>query len=220
SKTSKCIRNKHNAYTVGEVETVANLRTQPGHITRNDCVCTMCRTLREEQQCEHPDACAKRAIELINQLPTKWNPRSPQPEDIEEQQRQNREENQNNEPDQNDAQMENAPEQEQGEYDTEQDDKHPDWEIFDPIITTHGSLGDIFRVFTTGETTNEVMNKQLYAQTDKAIKMATDGSCIENENTKQAGAGGFAGEQNPINFSIRIPTSIRQTNQTGELIAT
>ncbi|KAH9907668.1 RNase H-domain-containing protein [Fomitopsis serialis] len=50
--------------------------------------------------------------------------------------------------------------------------------------------------------------------------MATDGSCYDNGSANaRAGAGGYAGEENEDNFSLRLPPEIPQSNQTGELVA-
>ncbi|TFK84438.1 RnaseH-domain-containing protein [Polyporus arcularius HHB13444] len=53
------------------------------------------------------------------------------------------------------------------------------------------------------------------------LTIATDGSCIHNgERNAQAGAGIFVTNAHVLNQSIRVPGTIDQTNQTGEIAAT
>ncbi|RDX47934.1 ribonuclease H-like protein, partial [Lentinus brumalis] len=50
--------------------------------------------------------------------------------------------------------------------------------------------------------------------------IATDGSCARNgERNARAGAGIFFGENHALNTSVRIPTCLEQSNQTGEAVA-
>ncbi|KAH9829033.1 uncharacterized protein C8Q71DRAFT_799858 [Rhodofomes roseus] len=68
-----------------------------------------------------------------------------------------------------------------------QDDEeanHPDWVTFEPTITTTGTTADIFRVFTSGDTTNEVLQKTRQQSTDKPLRYATDSSCIQEAGTR------------------------------------
>lgn len=87
-------------------------------------------------------------------------------------------------------------------------------------ITTRGDLGDIYRIFTSGETSGETFQHNPQIERDRRLTIATDGSCLNNGKTNaQAGAGGYAGVNHQSNFSLRLPGEIAQSNQTGELVA-
>ncbi|KAJ3966699.1 hypothetical protein EV361DRAFT_933969, partial [Lentinula raphanica] len=83
---------------------------------------------------------------------------------------------------------------------------------FDWRITTKGNLSDAFRIFTMGEKSNNLwINEWDPDRPQNYIDVYTDGSCEKNgDDDASAGAG---------IFSIRIPKSLKQTNQTGEIIA-
>ncbi|KAJ3818263.1 ribonuclease H-like protein [Lentinula raphanica] len=52
------------------------------------------------------------------------------------------------------------------------------------------------------------------------ISVYTDGSCANNGGDDAvAGAGIFAGENNPLNRAIKIPRELEQSNQTGEIVS-
>ncbi|KAF9522431.1 hypothetical protein CPB83DRAFT_777105, partial [Crepidotus variabilis] len=93
---------------------------------------------------------------------------------------------------------------------------------FDNKLSVTGNLGDAFRIFTSGETSE---TPPLIRWTDDnlrgpEIKVYTDGSCIRNgDNNAEAGAGIFVTEDHRYNREIRIPDRLPQTNQTGEIIA-
>ncbi|KAJ4496670.1 ribonuclease H-like domain-containing protein [Lentinula lateritia] len=72
---------------------------------------------------------------------------------------------------------------------------------FDWRITDRGNLTDVFRIFTSGD------------------KTYTDGSCIHNGTDEAiAGAGVHFPNGEYSDCTIRIPTNIKQTNQTAEII--
>ena len=51
--------------------------------------------------------------------------------------------------------------------------------------------------------------------------MATDGSCLKNgQEDAQAGAGVYCETDNSLTLSVRLPWYLRQSNQTGEAVAT
>jgi len=55
----------------------------PGHCPSRQCQCASCTDSRATTACMDPHACFQRARELLDQLPPKWDPRQPQPEDWE-----------------------------------------------------------------------------------------------------------------------------------------
>ncbi|KAJ3008140.1 hypothetical protein NUW54_g3267 [Trametes sanguinea] len=93
--------------------------------------------------------------------------------------------------------------------------------IFDRRVTTHGSLTDALRVFTTSSV--PVCNDLPIIETDLSAEVATvatDGSCLNNgERHARAGAGVYYGPGHPANLSVRLPIELEQSNQTGEGVA-
>ncbi|KAJ7798981.1 hypothetical protein B0H14DRAFT_2234241, partial [Mycena olivaceomarginata] len=99
-------------------------------------------------------------------------------------------------------------------------DDDDDWVLFDRQVTVTGQLGEIFRIFTEGEVTNEVPDMRLGEDNVPEEEIATDGSCFKNGyEDATAGAGVFYGEDNPKNQAIRLPATLEQTNQTAEMVA-
>ncbi|KAH9941472.1 ribonuclease H-like domain-containing protein [Amylocystis lapponica] len=85
---------------------------------------------------------------------------------------------------------------------------------------TTGSLAHIFRVFTEGDVVNERPPVKGTAVTVPTLSIATDGSCFNNgADNAAAGAGGYVAENHQNNFAIRLPNTVRQSNQSGELTA-
>ncbi|KAJ7054799.1 hypothetical protein C8F01DRAFT_922420, partial [Mycena amicta] len=83
SEASRCLLEKHGVRTVGDAEMEAKLQITPGHRDRRNCACNGCKRTKRETNCRHPNECAKRATELLDQLPEKWDPRLEQPADYE-----------------------------------------------------------------------------------------------------------------------------------------
>ncbi|TFY51822.1 hypothetical protein EVJ58_g10361 [Rhodofomes roseus] len=191
SAASECLRDRHGLRSVGSAEQIADNLTHPSHKARRNCACPNCKQSRLQLQCENPHACYKRARELLDQLPEKWDPRKPKPDDnggvalvrID------------------DAEDENTT-------------------YFDSNITTSGDLSDIFRIFTQGEVCNETYRRTEAPDIVDRITIATDGSCYNNGGSDaRAGAGGFIGTDHNDNFALRLPAHIHQSNQTGEVVA-
>ncbi|KAJ7601723.1 hypothetical protein DFH06DRAFT_902622, partial [Mycena polygramma] len=86
-----------------------------------NCKCSSCQVSRAITGCLHPNKCYAKAREMLNSLEYKWDPRMMQPEDWEEHQKP-----------------------------AEQDGGDPAVVEFDSRITTNGTLGDAFRIFTDG----------------------------------------------------------------------
>ncbi len=193
SKLIDCLRINHDARTVGDFIAIANATDAAEHRPRADCKCRGCAHLRSEEGCKNPHRCSQRAQDLLSTLPSKWDPRTRQPEDYERRV---------------------AEELEKEALDSE-------LIPFDRRITTHGNLGQAFRIFTEdGQVSNDSVPMQI-DENGTETNIATDGSCIRNgERNAQAGAGVFAGIGSELNRSVRLPTYIDQTNQTGEIAAT
>ncbi|KAF5357593.1 hypothetical protein D9758_007475 [Tetrapyrgos nigripes] len=136
-----------------------------------------------------------RAQQLLDTLPSKWDPRSDLPEDHELS-----------------PALLNAA-------------RTDGWEPFDRTITTDGDLSDIFRIFVDKKakpTTNSHIphHETLPEGANPKITLATDGSCINNgEENARAGAGIFIEDNHDLNRKIKLPLYIAQSNQTGELVA-
>ncbi len=92
---------------------------------------------------------------------------------------------------------------------------------FDRRITTHGKLADMFRIFTEEKTCNILPDMRMCAPNGEVITAATDGSCVYNGTANaRAGAGIFIEGENKLEIALRIPSSLPQSNQVGEAIAT
>ncbi|KAJ6569129.1 hypothetical protein B0H19DRAFT_937847, partial [Mycena capillaripes] len=113
------------------------------------------------------------------------------------------------------------------DYETElgqQGGEDEDTVVFDPRITTSGTIADTFRIFTNDSPRNlrDIAPDSRHvadANTEKIV-VYTDGSAINNgrENSR-AGAGIYFGEDDPRNRSIRIPESVGSSNNVGEMVA-
>ncbi|KAJ7101781.1 hypothetical protein C8R44DRAFT_641334 [Mycena epipterygia] len=98
----------------------------------------------------------------------------------------------------------------------------PNRATFDPKITTDGTLGDIFRIFTEGykNPADTAPDTRFTREVGPEIIVYTDGSAINNESDAvQAGAGVYFGDSDARNLSIRIPSMLGPSNQVGELVA-
>ena len=194
SKASKCLQTAHKLVTVGEAEKLAANLEQADHKPRRNCACAKCKAIRHETGCQNPHACFTRAKDLLDLLPIKWDPRQAQPEDTEV------------------LPPEPQIEAKEGEEEA--------WIPFRDSITTKGDLSDIFRIFTKGDTTNMTYFKPAARPDGGYILAATDGSCFNNgRGDAVAGTGVYIEEGHPNNLSIRIPSEILQSNQTGEITA-
>ncbi|TBU61898.1 hypothetical protein BD310DRAFT_776819, partial [Dichomitus squalens] len=101
---------------------------------------------------------------------------------------------------------------------------HPDSDEgipFDPRITVRGSLADVFRIFTDSSPVHPTPPTLRVSAGRTHLTVATDGSCFKNgELDAKAGAGVFIEENHPENRAIRLPPTMAQSNQTGELVGT
>ncbi len=192
SKTISCLQEKHKARSVGDFETLAVLCQSSAHAPSATCKCADCVSQKEVSQCVFPHLCCTRAREMIKTLPDKWNPSTVQPEDYEV----------------------------EALRSLENEVLSKDLIPFDRRITTHGDLGQAFRIFTDA---NPVFNESIpmaLTETGQTIVVATDGSCLNNgAMNAQAGAGVYYSANCTMNTSIRLPINIDQSNQTGEMAA-
>ncbi len=141
----------------------------------------------------NPHQCASRAKDMLDTLPSKWDPRTRQPEDYEN------------------GLMKDLEEENLG------DNRVP----FDRRVTTYGNMGQAFRIFTDDTPVSNVTIPMDLEEDGTSMEIATDGSCTNNgERNARAGAGVFVGPNHELNRSIRLPRTLLQSNQTGEMVAT
>ncbi len=193
SRLLSCLQDAHRARTVGDFMTLAQHIDGPEHRPRANCACSGCTLVRTTTGCESPHACCTRARDMIGTLPGKWNPYTPQPEDVEDRLME-------------ELRLEGLPER---------------LVPFDRRVTTRGNVGNAFRVFTGPEPTSQDVLDIGIDEDGATMTIATDGSCYHNgEQDARAGAGLFVADGHALNRSFRVPVSLDQSNQTGELMAT
>ncbi|KAJ3971321.1 hypothetical protein EV361DRAFT_800326, partial [Lentinula raphanica] len=188
-KECRCLRMNHGVKSVGDAEHLAKVTLHQNHKRRTNCRCAECKKAREEHQCPAPFRCMSKAMELIRSLPPKWNPFSTLPEDYEP------------------ASLPNPESRNSSNF---------DWKI-----TTSTSLTDAFRIFTDGETHTDLPNRVWnydYSE-DNTLVAYTDGSCSNDADGAKAGAGIHFPNEHNHDRAIRVPESLKQTNQTGEIVA-
>ncbi len=193
SKLLTCMQEQHGIRTVGDCARLAVIMDDPAHISGRNCKCTGCKLAKELAGCGHPHLCATRAKELMCSLPDKWNPTKRQPEDYER------------------GVMD----------DLRKEELSSDLTPFDRCITTHGDVGHAIRIFTDGAPVSNETIPMDVCEVGTSLFLATDGSCLRNgEKDAQAGAGVYAGPEHELNRSLRLPDTLEQSNQTGEIVAT
>ncbi|KAI1784286.1 hypothetical protein LXA43DRAFT_859379, partial [Ganoderma leucocontextum] len=192
SRATACLHTKHCARTVGDFENLALNLSDPEHQPSQRCTCNICAQMRSEHGCAHPDDCFRRAGKFLDTLPPRWDPRGEHPEDYES--------------DIMKALIEET----------------TDEEPFDRGVTTMGDLGQVFRIFTDPEKPPQTGKLDTSIDECEArLTIATDGSCLRNgERNAAAGSGVFVEDGHPLNKSLRLPQTIEQSNQTGEIVAT
>ncbi len=193
SRLLTCLQENHRARSVGDFLTLGATLEDAAHKPRATCKCVNCTCLKLSTRCKNPHLCAIRARDMLNTLPAKWDPRRRHPEDYET------------------KEME----------DLRREGLNKDLVPFDRRITMHGSLGNVFRIFTSAApTSDEAVTASLDEDGTSAI-LATDGSCLFNgEMRAQAGAGVFVEHDHSQNCSVRLPKEIEQSNQSSEVAAT
>ncbi len=90
---------------------------------------------------------------------------------------------------------------------------------FDRRITTHGDVGQAFRIFTSDEPVSNECAVTYLNERGETMTIATDGSCYHNgESQARAGAGVFVEHGHELNTSVRLPAQVAQSNQSGEIV--
>ncbi|KAJ7671503.1 hypothetical protein DFH06DRAFT_980205 [Mycena polygramma] len=82
---------------------------------------------------------------------------------------------------------------------------------FDSRVTTDGTLGDVFRIFTDGyaNQTQIAPDTSFSLNQGPEVTVYTDGSAIDNETDKvKAGAGIYFRDGDPRNKAIRVPSAL------------
>ncbi|KAL0956717.1 hypothetical protein HGRIS_002839 [Hohenbuehelia grisea] len=149
SKAAKCLRENHRIKTAGDTEALAEKGNTPYHCNRNNCKCQNCKDVRTGSHCRTPNTCYKKAKELLDTLPRKWDPRK--------------------------ATSEKEIEALKAKLTTNIEGGA----IFDPINAVKGNLAGAFRIFTKGKTGKGLPPKAKHLCTDEdpQLIVATDGSC-------------------------------------------
>ena len=80
NKYGKCIRDKHNMKTTGDMMDLAG-NLPPQHRRNRKCKCTKCMKIRQDTggACKHLNKCIERAAKLLGVLKEKWDPSLSQP---------------------------------------------------------------------------------------------------------------------------------------------
>lgn len=194
SAATACLKDTHGARTVGDFERIAVEMGDPSHEQSRQCECDRCTYLKLETGCRSPQECFERARAFLDTLPQKWDPRGEHPCDYEDEGMKN---------------VENI-------FETEEYSPV----IFDRRVTTTGSLGNAFRIFTGPQDTCNTLPDVTIMENDMVQEVATDGACERNgERNASAGAGVFFALGDNRNRAFRIPKNIEQSNQTGEAVA-
>ncbi|KAF5371874.1 hypothetical protein D9615_006992 [Tricholomella constricta] len=95
-----------------------------------------------------------------------------------------------------------------------------EWTTLTRNLITGGQLGNIFRIFTEGETTGALPANLTASDTGPQLLAATDGSCMNNgQDDAYAGAGVYYAPDDERNLSAKVPAKYRQSNQTAEMLA-
>lgn len=199
SPQSECLWTKHGVVTVGDVtkNLTSGQADERAHVGSAACTCIGCEDVREAFGCEHPHSCRATLQKLLGTLHERWNPKymfpadglTPTPRRIARNAK---------------AMTDGGP------------------IIFNPsVLEQDGDLGSPFRIFTDPDTFGNTMVVRPWPrQQGPQVVAYTDGSCIKNgSHDAVAGAGVFFESNRRPAISIRLPETLRQSNQTGELAA-
>ncbi|KDQ32355.1 hypothetical protein PLEOSDRAFT_1034309 [Pleurotus ostreatus PC15] len=75
ARVIECLRTRHRVKTVSEIVEIERKGQIQNHKPRRNCRCHHCKYMRDEIECENPHACYKKAAEILERLPAKWDPR-------------------------------------------------------------------------------------------------------------------------------------------------
>ncbi|KAJ7448256.1 hypothetical protein B0H11DRAFT_1744380, partial [Mycena galericulata] len=192
-----CLRNKHRVTTVGDAEILARKTATARHTARRDCHCVSCKDARETVGCNAPHVCFKKARDMLESLPRKWNPLRAQPEDYE------------------------AEDQEKNHMDAVANTEE-DTVTFNTTISEQ-TLADTIRLFVNPEemgTRNPPDTKMEPEPDEEPNTVYTDGSALENgSDNARAGSGIYYGENDERNMAIKVPKKLDPSNQVAEVLA-
>ena len=189
-KEAACLRTHHKLLTTGDVLDFISTLPNHNHAARKNCKCEACKRHRNNG-CENPHKCMKKGKQLIDELPEKFRP------------------------DMHDESM-----QPPDNYLSREIDE-PALLHFDKNVTVT-SLANTTRVFGGRPITNAqpMLIKSNSEDEADEVTVYTDGSCINNgDSDARAGAGYWYGENDIRNGCLRLPDTIEQSNNAGELVA-
>jgi ribonuclease HI len=234
AKTCKCLIENHKMVTIGDTQQLVESMETAEHKRNAKCTCTTCAQLRQEVECQNPEGCKKQAKELLNLIPKEWKPKDENSEEAKLPSEANWK-RAIDEATPDDLKTPSKPESDNARKKREKSLKQETkkekerWNTFDKTTSKAKTVADIFRVFTekTDTRPERTMTSQRRqrrgrdnGKTRDMLIIGTDGSCTNNgEADARAGSGGYADEGNPLNFAIRVPKEVAQTNQTGEMLA-
>ncbi|KAJ7448282.1 hypothetical protein B0H11DRAFT_1744415, partial [Mycena galericulata] len=192
-----CLRVKHRVVTVGDAEILARKTGTARHTARRDCHCVSCNDMRNTVGCNAPHLCFKKARDMLDSLPQKWNPLRAQPEDYEE----------------DDWQTNN----------TDAAANTEDGTVTFNTKITQQTLADTLRIFGEPGTygARNPPDTKMEPEPDEEPNIVyTDGSSLENgsDNTR-AGSGIYYGPNDARNMAIKIPKKLNPSNQVAEVLA-
>jgi ribonuclease HI len=98
----------------------------------------------------------------------------------------------------------------------------PNTKVFNPKVTTHGTLADTFRIFTEGIDGGDVAphNSPEPEPDEEEIIAYTDGSAMNNgRDEATAGSGVYFGDGDIRNIATRVPAKLNPSNQVAEILA-
>ncbi|EIM86442.1 uncharacterized protein STEHIDRAFT_57307, partial [Stereum hirsutum FP-91666 SS1] len=204
TKVAKCLRENHGVNTVGDLEDFGISRENEEHKTKRypnstkirPCGCADCEADRR-RGCTDPHKCLRRAKIILAHILPKWHPQTQGNDDTLDLSKEDVEANE-----------------------TARANKQP--VTFNPDVHCQGNLSQGVRVF--GDP-NAKINYPPFRQRGNLdeqdeITVYTDGSCLNNgDDNARAGSGIWFGPDDERNKSLRVPSAMPQTNQTGEVLA-
>ncbi|RDX53126.1 hypothetical protein OH76DRAFT_1316751, partial [Lentinus brumalis] len=201
TEASRCLRERHNVQSVLDALGIAGrLRNQLStHRARPTCPCAACTSDRDRLDCTNPHRCAEAAAKLIHKLQPLWRPEPNRHTDGLSLTKRRKERNLR-------AAASN------------------DRVIFNPTISDHSPLANVFRVFGPRTDLAHRMpsrrTHQRFSVAGTDTEVYTDGSC-ENNGTLSAtaGSGVWFGPDNARNIAARTPDNVAQSNQAAEVYA-
>ncbi|KAK0219230.1 hypothetical protein IW262DRAFT_1248647, partial [Armillaria fumosa] len=91
---------------------------------------------------------------------------------------------------------------------------------FDRRVTTYGMIANTFHIFTEGKVCNHLPDLRLCGRAENVIQAATEGACLKDDTSgTSSGAGVCIEGGNNLQIAVKIPTSLQQSQQVGEVVA-